>query len=167
MNFTAIDFETAKGHATPCAVGIVTVENGRIVNEYYTLIQPPYNEYSPYTIQVHGITPFDTRNAPVFTEVYPEIKKLLKNQIVVAHNVAFDRSVLQKTMLANDLDYSELNISENWHCTMKLCKASNRYPSGKLNECCAVEGIELNHHEALSDAKACAELFIRIKSASS
>ena len=162
MLFTAIDFETAKGHDSPCAVGIVTIKNGQITDEYYTLIKPPNNEYTTYTIQVHGITPHDTENSPVFAEVYPEIKKRLQNQIVVAHNVAFDRSVLQKTMIANSLDYCELNISNNWRCTMKLCKANKKYPSGKLNECCAIEGIKLNHHEALSDAKACAELFLRI-----
>lgn len=165
-NFVAIDFETAKGHASPCAVGIVTVEGGRITDEFHTLIKPPNNEYSPYTIQVHGITPQDTRHAPVFTKIYPEIRKRLQNKIVVAHNVAFDRSVLQKTMLANNLDYSELNISDSWQCTMQMCRANSKYPSGKLNECCLVEEIELNHHEALSDARACAELFLRIKTAS-
>jgi DNA polymerase-3 subunit epsilon len=48
-----------------------------------------------------------------------------------------------------------------------MCRASSKYPSGKLNECCVIEGIQLNHHEALSDARACAELFLRIKAASS
>ena len=70
-------------------------------------------------------------------------------------------------MFDNKLDYSELNISDTWECTMKYCRAIDRFPSGKLNECCSGEGIQLNHHEALSDAKACAELFVRIKTASS
>ena len=165
-SFVAIDFETAIRHHT-CAVGIVTVENGEIIEEYYSLVKPPKNEYNWHNIQVHGITPKDTRHSPVFTSVYPEIKKRLQNKIVVAHNVAFDRSVLQKTMLTNNLDYSELNISDNWQCTMQMCRASSKYPSGKLNECCVIEGIQLNHHEALSDARACAELFLRIKAASS
>lgn len=44
MTFTAIDFETATGHPeSACAVGIVMVEEGVIVDEYYTLIQPPNN----------------------------------------------------------------------------------------------------------------------------
>ena len=45
MTFTAIDFETATSkHNSACSVGIVTVENGIIVDEYQTLIQPPKNE---------------------------------------------------------------------------------------------------------------------------
>jgi DNA polymerase-3 subunit epsilon len=163
MNFTAIDFETANGHATPCAVGIVTVVNGKISDEYYTLIQPTNNQYNWHTIQVHGITPEDTKHAPNFLAIYPEIKMRLQDKIVVAHNIAFDRSVLQKTMLANNIDYSELNISDNWRCTMQMCRTISKYPSGKLYECCIVEGVELNHHEALSDARACAELYLKIK----
>jgi len=162
MTFTAIDFETATNNRnSACAVGIVTVENGIITDEYYTLIKPPNNEYNRHTIQVHGITPEDTKNAPTFVEIYPEIKKRLQGKIVVAHNESFDRTVLQKTMAEYGLDYSELNISDRWECTMKMCRTNNKYPSGKLDECCAVENIELNHHEALSDARACAELYLR------
>ncbi|RYM32506.1 DNA polymerase III subunit epsilon [Brumimicrobium glaciale] len=162
MNFTAIDFETATSKRTSaCAVGIVSVENGVIIDEYYVLIQPPNNEYNWHNIQVHGITERHTINAPTFDQVFPEIKRRLQGKTIVAHNESFDRSVLQKTMVENGFNYSELSISERWECTMKLCKANNRYPSGKLNECCLVDNIELIHHEALSDARACAELYLR------
>ena len=165
-NFVAIDFETAVRHHI-CAVGIVTVENGEITEEYYSLVKPPNNEYNYYCTQVHGITPLDTVNSPSFAEIYPEIKKRLFGKTVVAHNESFDRSVLQKSMIDNGLAYSDLNIPKIWECTMRLCRSTSKYPSGKLNECCSVEGIELNHHEALSDARACAELFLRIKTTSS
>ena len=56
LSFTAIDFETATGHPeSACAVGIVTVENGIIIDEYVTLIQPPNNEYWYRNIMCHGI----------------------------------------------------------------------------------------------------------------
>ncbi len=105
--FTAIDFETATKHHI-CAVGIVTVENGKITDEYYTLIQPPNNEYNWHNIQVHGITADDTWDTLFFNELYPEIAKLLKGKTVVAHNEAFDRNVLIKTMNDYALDYSDL-----------------------------------------------------------
>lgn len=124
-------------------------------------MQPPNNRYNWHNIQVHGITENDTKNAPTFIEVYPEIRRRLANKLIVAHNESFDRNVLIKTMIDCGLDYSELNIPDRWECTMKLCKASDKYPSGKLNECCAIRGIELNHHEALSDARACAKLFLQ------
>jgi DNA polymerase III epsilon subunit-like protein len=40
MTLTAIDFETATAFH-PCSVGIVTVENGVIVDEFVSLIKPP------------------------------------------------------------------------------------------------------------------------------
>ncbi|WP_395058431.1 3'-5' exonuclease [Flavobacterium sp.] len=158
MTFTAIDFETAVGHH-PCSVGIVTVENGIIIDEFVTLIKPPQNQYSPYTIAVHGIYPHHTANARSFAQVFPEIKKRLQNRIVVAHNESFYRNVLMKSMALYGLDYTDLNISEKWECTVKIYKAKGLKPT-KLSDCCREMNIKLNHHEALSDARACAKLYL-------
>ncbi len=158
MTFTAIDFETAKGNRnSACAVGIITVENGKIIEEYNILIQPPDNDYFWKNIEIHGIRPEDTANAPNFKELYPEFKKRLQGRTLVAHNEQFDRSVLQKTMAHYGLDYSELNIADKWECTLKMYGEA-------LNVCCTKHDIELNHHDALSDARACASLYILRKS---
>lgn len=158
MNFTAIDFETATAFH-PCSVGIVTVENGIIVDEFVTLIKPPNNLYSPFTIQVHGIYPRDTMNAKSFAQVFPEIKKRLENRVVVAHNESFDRNVLAKSMALHGLDYADLNLASRWECTVKIYKAKGFSPA-KLSDCCRKMNIQLNHHEALSDARACAKLYL-------
>lgn len=158
MTFTAIDFETANGYH-PCSVGIVTVENGIIVDEFVTLIKPFNNEYNPYTIRVHGIYPKDTVNAKTFLEVFPEIQKRLQNRLVVAHNESFDRNVLSKTMAFYGLYYEDLNIASRWECTVKIYKSKGLKPAS-LSDCCRVMKIKLNHHEALSDARACAQLYL-------
>ena len=158
MNFIAIDFETAIGFH-PCSVGIVTVENGIIVDEFVSLIKPPNNLYSPYTIQVHGIYPRDTMNAKSFAQIFPEIRKRLENRVVVAHNESFDRNVLAKSMEIYNLDYAALNIASRWECTVKIYKAKGLKPT-KLSDCCREMKIQLNHHEALSDARACAKLYL-------
>ena len=158
MTFTAIDFETAIGHH-PCSVGIITVNNGVIVDEFVSLIKPPNNLYSPFTTKVHGISQRDTVNAMTFAQVYPEIQKRLQNRIVVAHNESFDRNVLVKTMALNGLSYEYLNIAVKWECTLKIYKTKGFKPT-KLSDCCTVMNIKLNHHEALSDARACAQLFL-------
>ena len=158
MTFTAIDFETAISFH-PCSVGIITVEKGVIVDEFVSLIKPPNNVYSPFTIKVHGIHPRDTANARSFTQVYPEIQKRLQNRIIVAHNESFDRNVLSKSMALYGLDYSDLNIASRWECTVKIYKAKGLKPT-KLSDCCKEMNIALNHHEALSDARACAKLYL-------
>lgn len=158
MTFTAIDFETATAYH-PCSVGIVTVEDGVIVDEFVTLIKPPKNEYNPFTIQVHGIYPRDTINSKTFLQVFPEIEKRLKNRVIVAHNESFDRNVLIKSMALHGLHYEDLNIAPRWECTVKIYKSKGLKPT-KLSDCCREMKIQLNHHEALSDARACAKLYM-------
>lgn len=160
MNFTAIDFETATGHPhSACAVGIVTVNDGIITEEYYTLIQPPDNEYWYRNIMVHGIKPVETLDKPMFDELYPEIHKRLFGRKIVAHNEAFDRNVLAKTMRWYGLYYDELEIAEKWECTCRIYRAKG-YKPANLKACSDRNGIALNHHEALSDARACAKLYM-------
>ena len=161
MNFTAIDFETATGKRdSACAIGLVTVEQGKITEEFYSLIQPPANLYNGMNIAVHGIRPQDTLSAPNFAAIYPEIRKRLQHRTIVAHNEVFDRSVLRRTMEYYDLDYSELGLADRWECTMRIYKAKGFVPY-RLNACCERLGIPLKHHEALSDAIGCAKLYLR------
>lgn len=160
MTFTAIDFETATGHAhSACAVGIITVEDGLITEEYHTLIQPPDNEYWYRNIMVHGIKPIDTLQIPTFDVLFPEIQKRLFGRKIVAHNESFDRNVLAKTMRWYGMYYDELELADRWECTVKIYRAKG-YPKANLKYCSDRNGIALNHHEALSDARACAKLYL-------
>jgi DNA polymerase-3 subunit epsilon len=159
LTYTAIDFETANPKWTSiCSVGIVTVEDGVITEEFHALIKPPGNEYNYYNTRIHGITEEDTEFAPSFDGVYPEIRKRLFGRTVVAHNESFDRNALKKTMAEYGLNYSDLNISDRWECTVKIYKKKGFKQAG-LRNCCDILGIELDHHDALSDARACALLF--------
>lgn len=148
--FTAIDFETAQGKRhSICQIGLVRVEQGVVTKTISTLVRPPENLYSHYNTLVHGITPEMTRNSPGFYHVWPYIQEYICNQVIVAHNSAFDISCLKQT-----LTYYRLKIPEfNPHCTYKIYKQ-------KLNVLCGTFGIKLNHHDALSDAMACAQLFM-------
>jgi DNA polymerase-3 subunit epsilon len=56
------------------------------------------------------------------------------------------------------LDYADLNIASRWECTVKF--QSQRVKANKLSDCCREMNIALNHHEALSDARACAKLYL-------
>ena len=160
MTFTAIDFETAtyKAHSA-CAVGIVTVEQCIITDEYHTLIQPPDNFYSYHNIRVHGITSRHTADVETFDELYPEIYKRLLHKSVVAHNESFDRNVLKGCISHYGLSSKGLSLHKQWQCTVKLYRSLG-YQHNKLSDCCARLNIPLQHHEALSDARACALLYL-------
>ncbi len=162
MTFTAIDFETAtyQRHSA-CAVGIVTVENGIITDEFSTLIQPPDNIYFWQNIRVHGIQPEHTAYMPTFGDLYPEIYRRLLHRTVVAHNESFDRHVLKGCISHYGLSSKGLMLHKEWQCTVKLSRSLGFYPN-KLSDCCARLNIPLQHHDALSDAKACAMLYINL-----
>lgn len=164
MTFVSIDFETATYEAhSACAVGIVTVENDCITDEFTTLIQPPDNFYAYQNIRVHGISSKDTFNAGTFADYYKEIYMRIAGRVVVAHNESFDRNVLKRSIAYYRLSSKGLNLHREWECTVKLSRNLGYYPN-KLSDCCSRFDIPLNHHEALSDARACAQLFLKMGS---
>ena len=157
-SFTAIDFETATGRRdSACAIGLVRVENGLIVDEWSSLIQPPGNEYWGMNIGIHGIRPHQTVDSPTFDRLWPELATRLEGQVIVAHNASFDRSVLWRTAEHYRLDAATATPRERWFCTMQHYRGLGYRPA-KLNVCCERHAIELQHHDALSDARGCARL---------
>ena len=147
--FTAIDFETAQGkRSSICQIGLVRVENGIIIGTMNKLVCPPDNYYFYRNTDIHGIRAEHTRHAPTFAALWQYIKPFIVNQTVVAHNGAFDFSCLSKT-----LEYYRLQ-QPNYQkqCTYKIYKKD-------LASLCREHRIKLNHHDALSDAMACAELY--------
>ncbi|MGJ8649226.1 MAG: 3'-5' exonuclease [Opitutaceae bacterium] len=150
-SFTAIDFETAQpARCSICQVGLVRVECGEVVEQVSLLVQPPDNTYSYWNTNVHGLTEADTRHAPFFDAVWPQLRGFIEGRTLVAHNGAFDFSCLRKTL---DF-YGMAEPSYVPQCTYKIYKK-------KLNVLCEERGISLNHHDALSDARACAELYLQ------
>lgn len=148
--FTAIDFETANPDPRSiCQVGLVRVENGIISHEISLLVQPPDNNYWPRFVEIHGITPDHTAYSPTFDRIWPTIAPYIINQVVVAHNgPSFDFRILEKTLEFYNV---EVPVYQQ-HCTYKIYRKS-------LDVLCVSHNIELNHHDALSDARACAKLF--------
>ena len=73
-------FETAVKHHI-CAVGIITIENSKIIEEFYSLIKPPNNEYSYYCTQVHEITFYDIVDSPSFAEITPAMSLILSTDL--------------------------------------------------------------------------------------
>lgn len=150
--FTAIDFETANWEpASICQVGLVRVENGEIVKKVNRLVQPPKNNYFYKNIEVHGIRPEDTENAPTFDVVWHEdMKLLIQDQVVVAHSIGFDANCLRHALAW----YDEIQPEFEERCTLTIYRKGLSYLSKKYK-------IPLKHHDALSDAHACAQLYLK------
>lgn len=151
LDFTAIDFETMTPEMTSaCAIGIVRVENGVIVQKFYSLINPVPDSRTFNNSHVHGITPEMVEKAPTFEELWPTIRGYLEHQIIVAHNASFDMAVLDQTSDAYHIDFKIQEVID----TLDITKMG-------LAESCALAGIPLeDHHDALCDATACAKIIL-------
>lgn len=162
LNFTAIDFETANGSsASPCAVGLVKVVNGKIVDTFATLIQPPYPNdwFSSGNIAVHGITPEDVRGAPSWEEALEQMLSFISGDDLIAHNAGFDMGVLRASAKVIDAILPDLRYG----CSLIMARKTYNLESYKLNQVAYAIGIEeFNHHDALADSDACARIVLHM-----
>jgi DNA polymerase III subunit epsilon len=129
---------------------LVRVENQIITEQLSILVQPPENYYWNNFIDIHGISPEQTADAPTFDKIWHQIEPYITNKNVIAHNgFAFDFHCLKQT-----LGYYEISSPEfTGHCTYRIF-------GDNLASLCNQYKIKLNHHDALSDARACSELFL-------
>ena len=159
MKFTAIDFETANASMlSACSIGVVEFEDNVPVKETITLIRPPeeYGKFNWYNVRIHGIKKNMVKDAPTFDQVWERIHSSIENQTVVCHNAAFDTVVLCKL-----LEYYGIPLPEfDYVCTVKVSQLLwPEMENHKLDTVCNDLNIRLNHHEALSDARACGLIF--------
>lgn len=162
INFVAVDVETATSNRSSiCQLSLAFVADGQITEKKSWLIQPPENKYDAFNTYIHGIDAAATAEAPAFPDVWPEIKSLLDNRIVVAHNTAFDMYALHDALELYSLDYPTFD----YYCTLRLSKELlHGIPNYTLPEvylACTGEHLQ-NHHDATADALACAEIMCRL-----
>ena len=156
--FVALDFETANNErGSACSVGLVRVEDGKIVAKQSRLINPQTYFLAGFTRDVHGISAEDVKDAPLFDEVWKELSPLLDGaDFIAAHNAQFDREELYKCCDK----YKIKPPAQKFVCTVNIARVCWKLDPATLPDVCGHLGIELNHHQALSDALACAQIVI-------
>lgn len=132
--FVALDFETAdSGRDSACSVALVRVEGERVVARATRLIRPPRRSFE-FT-HIHGITWSQVKTCPDFGAAWQGLTPLLDGvSFLAAHNARFDRSVLA------------------------ACCGSHELPMPDAPFLCTVK-----HHDAASDAEACAQIIITVR----
>ncbi len=159
--FAAIDFETANNaRDSACAVGVVLVERGRIVERLYALIRPPSPEF--LFTHIHGLSWDDVKGAQRFDAVWAGLARELAGvEFLAAHNAPFDRGVLGACCATYGLTLPQ----QPYVCTVRLARAQWAIRPTRLPDVCRHLGIELRHHQADSDAEACARIVIAAQQA--
>lgn len=154
--FTYFDVETPnRNNDRICSMGIIHVVDGQEILKKVYLVNPE-TYYSKFNIEIHGITPKMTEKKPSLKQLWPEIESYFTDSVIVAHNALFDLGVLTKTLH----HYGIVTPNFNYICTLEKAKRHLGYRRNSLDYLCATFGILMDrHHEALSDAKACMDIF--------
>lgn len=154
--FAAIDFETADtGADSACAVAVVVVDGLDIVRTVSHLIRPPRERFQ-FTY-IHGITWEHVKAAPAFGDLWPSLARELEGvEFLAAHNAPFDRNVLRACCATAGLPVPP----HRFECTVRIARKTwNVFPT-KLPDVCRYLNLPLVHHDAVSDATACANIVI-------
>lgn len=149
MNFSIIDFETATPwRGSVCAVGLTVVRNGKIVDEFYSLINPQEPIHKNLE-KIHHISDADVASAPTFAEIWPQIVKLVGDYPLGSHNNEFDMAAIQSAVVHHDVRPANFKIFD----TLNLFRAAFCCPHGcGLDEIATHYGYDLDHHNAGADA---------------
>ena len=160
LDFTAIDFETANGNAaSACAVGLVKVRDGRIVDRFATLIRPtaPYDEFWEWNVRIHGIQAHQVLGAPDWVEAQERILGFGGDDVYVAHNAGFDKGVMRAAAKAARLPVPEMR----WTDSLRIARKTYALESYRLPVAALAAGFDdFRHHDAAGDAEACAAIVI-------
>ncbi|MHA3722595.1 exonuclease domain-containing protein [Leucobacter sp. HY1910] len=160
VDFTAIDFETANGHASSaCSVGLARVRDGLVVERADWLIKPPasHAEFQPFNIKIHGITPAMVAHAPDWAAQLGDLRDFLGDDVAVAHNASFDMSVIRTACAETVTPVPGLR----YLCSVQVSRKTYELSSHRLPLAAAAAGYgDFAHHNASADAEACAAIVI-------
>lgn len=159
-SFVVFDIETTGLSPKSCKIieiGAVKVVNGEKEAEFSRFVNPRVP--IPYEITtLTSISDDMVMNSPDIDVILPEFLDFIGDSVLVAHNASFDVSFIRKAArdLGKTLDNSVVDTMTLGHV---LCPELGKFTLDRL---CKHLGIKLeNHHRAVDDAAATAEIFKR------
>ena len=160
---TFFDVETPNSRNDKiCSIGVVQIKkDGEEICRKSFLVNPQCS-FEDKNISIHGLSRAICEKEPTFDFIWTkELEPLFIDSEVVAHNASFDLNVLTKTLSSYDLDLPNIQ----YFCTLKFSKeVLPNLSDHKLPSVCSYFGVPLNeHHDALSDALACKEIYLHMR----
>lgn len=162
--FIAVDVETTGLNPSEdklLEIAAVHFMNGKIIDSFNMLINPEI-KISCKISMINGITNSMVKNKPKEIEVINEFYKFInmlsdKNIPFCAHNAKFDFTFLENAFKRANIKI-KFQYFDILHLTRKYLKGLPNYRQETIINHFGI--INENSHRALSDAKACGEIFI-------
>ena len=159
--YVVVDVETTGGKGENhrvTEIGAVKVRNGEIVDRFQSLLNPQ-RTIPPNIVRLTGITPAMVEGAPYFIDIADDFEAFMEDAIFVAHNVEFDYGFISR-------EFARLGRGFR-HAKLCTCSSMRKlfpgHRSYSLASLCQQFDISLQqHHRALCDAEAAAELLLLI-----
>ncbi|MFA9424052.1 MAG: PolC-type DNA polymerase III, partial [Sedimentibacter sp.] len=140
-------------------IGAVKISNRKVVDSFSTFVHVNRN-LPAKIIELTSITDDMLQGQPEITQALPDFMKFSQGSVLVAHNASFDVTFIkEKARVYLNTNYDPSSID-----TLELSKALMKdVKNHKLNTLTKKLGIKLeNHHRAVDDASATAQLFISL-----
>ncbi|SDI98647.1 ATP-dependent DNA helicase DinG [Salimicrobium halophilum] len=137
-------------------VGIVIMKEKAIVEEFSSFIYPE-TPIPSFITRLTGITDEDVIDAPLLSEVVPELKRLLAQDYIVAHNIDFDMKFMNDALAAMGESPIDAKVLDTVELSRIMLPDA---PGHKLSD--LSESLSLTHdqpHRAISDALVTADLW--------
>ena len=138
-------------------IGAVKVENGKITERFSTFVNPKVP--IPFEItKLTSITDQMVLDAPDIETVLPQFLEFVGDAVLVAHNAGFDVGFIEQNCRYQDIQPDFTSV-DTVAMARILLPTLSKY---KLNVVANALHISLeNHHRAVDDAGATAEIFVR------
>ena len=173
-DFVSIDFETLYSQrVSACSIGMVKYRDGKKVDQYYSLIRPPFDypgKNGQVLTWVHGISEDDVRNEKTFVELLPEIEAFVAGLPLVAHNASVEKCCIRDVCayyeIDTKLDYNNIldTLPLSREAEAKLGLQVEGQGTHSLDAVCRRFNVPvLNHHNAREDAEMCGNLIVKFR----
>ncbi len=164
INFLVVDVETTgskKNIDRVIDIACVVVQNGLIVDQFSTLLNPE-RHISKLITKITGISNDMVQYAPTAEEVMPEFVKYFKlpNSVFVGHFVDFDYSFVNIELEQSNLERLHLQKLDTLKLAQRILPDNVKKNVGSMSKYYGVQPI--NRHRALGDAKATAYSLIEM-----
>ena len=138
-------------------IGAVRVEEGKITDRYSAFVNPEVP--IPFHIEkLTGIRDDMVITAPVIEKVLPEFLSFCGESVLVAHNAGFDMSFILENAARQGLN-TDFTYVDTVGIARALLPGQAKHT---LDAVAKTLGVSLeNHHRAVDDAEATAEIFVK------